>query len=354
MSDTKRWLILGGLVFLGFLIYWLSPVLTPFLIAATLAYLTDPLVNRLQKWHLPRVLAVSMVFIFLLFLFILGLLFILPLLEQELVLLVSKLPKIINWLQNEILPWLARFLPGADSVNLQSMQETFSKNASQAGGAIGTLLKTISTSGMVLVGFFTNLVLIPVVMFYLLRDWKKLITGIHELLPRRIEPATVVLVKESDEVLSAFIRGQLMVMLGLSILYTIGLRIAGLDLAMLIGSISGLVSIVPYLGFIVGVSAATIAAVIQYHDWIHVLYVFIAFGVAQSIESSLLTPLLIGDKIGLHPVAVIFSVLAGGQLFGFMGILLALPVAAVVMVFIRFFKKKYILSELYSETAEER
>ena len=157
------------------------------------------------------------------------------------------------------------------------------------------------------------------------------------------------LLSECNEVLSAFLRGQLLVMIALAILYSLGLSIIGLDLALLIGVISGLLSIVPYLGFIVGFLAASIAALYQFHDVWTLGCVAIVFVIANGIEGTILTPMLVGDKIGLHPVAVIFAVLAAGQLFGFVGILLALPVAAVIMVFIRYFVSHYKQSLAYAQ-----
>ena len=200
---------------------------------------------------------------------------------------------------------------------------------------------------MVLVGWVANLVLIPVVAFYLLRDWDRLMACLRELLPRRIEPTVTALARESDEVLGAFFRGQLLVMLGLGTIYTLGLWIVGLDLALLVGLIAGLVSFVPYLGFIIGILLAGVLALIQFHDMAHLLGVVGVFAVGQAMEGMLLTPLLVGERIGLHPVAVIFAVLAGGQLFGFFGVLLALPVAAVIAVFLRHMRHHYVRSELY-------
>jgi predicted PurR-regulated permease PerM len=172
---------------------------------------------------------------------------------------------------------------------------------------------------------------------------------VHELIPRRYEATVARLATASDEVLGAFLRGQLTVMLALGTIYSVGLWLVGLELALLIGMLAGLVSFVPYLGFIVGILAAGLAALMQFGDLLPLLYVVIVFMVGQAVEGMLLTPLLVGEKIGLHPVAVIFAVLAGGQLFGFFGILLALPVASVVMVLLRYTHERYVGSSLYSE-----
>ena len=176
---------------------------------------------------------------------------------------------------------------------------------------------------------------------------------IRDLLPRSRVDLVVRLSRECDAVLSAFLRGQLLIMVLLGTIYAIGLSIVGIDLAMLLGLLAGAASVVPYLGVIVGILAAGTAAMVQFHDWIYLLPVLVVFGVGQLLESLFLTPVLVGDKIGLHPVAVIFAVLAGGQLFGFVGILLALPVAAVVMVLLRHMQHSYKTSTLYQDQIAE-
>jgi predicted PurR-regulated permease PerM len=173
------------------------------------------------------------------------------------------------------------------------------------------------------------------VAFYLLRDWNDMAARVHGLFPRPVQPRVAQLARESDEVLGAFLRGQLLVMLALAIIYSAGLWILGLDLALPIGLVAGFVSFVPYLGFIVGLAAASVAAIFQFQDAWMLMWVGAVFGFGQILEGTLITPKLVGDRIGLHPVAVIFAVLAGGQLFGFFGVLLALPAAAVMVVWLR-------------------
>jgi predicted PurR-regulated permease PerM len=194
-----------------------------------------------------------------------------------------------------------------------------------------------------------NLLVAVVVTFYLMRDWDRLMERLRALLPRRSEAIIVRLAGQSDEVLGAFLRGQLLVMLALGLIYSLGLSIIGLDFALLIGLVAGLISFVPYLGTIVGVLTALIAALIQFQEPIYLLYVGLVFGVGQVLEGMVLTPWLVGDRIGLHPVAVIFAVLAGGQLFGFVGVLLALPVAAVAAVLLRYARERYQQSDLYQD-----
>ena len=199
--------------------------------------------------------------------------------------------------------------------------------------------------------FLGNSSPIPVVTFYLLRDWDLLVKGIGELLPRNIESTVKQLAKEINEVLGAFIRGQMMVMFALGVIYTAGLWLIGLDLAFIIGMGAGLLSIVPYLGTMAGLVAAVLAAIFQFQDLFHTVMVLLVFTVGQSLEGMVLTPKLVGDRIGLHPVAVIFAVLAGGQLFGFLGILLALPAASALNVLARHLRDRYTKSTLYDDDA---
>ena len=191
----------------------------------------------------------------------------------------------------------------------------------------------MSKSGLTIVGWVLNIVMIPVVAFYLLRDWDIMVERIHALVPRSIEPVVSRLARESDEVLGAFLRGQLSVMVVLGVIYGVGLWLVGISVGPLIGMIAGLISFVPYLGAITGVVMGVIAALVQYQDWTACrCSCSSVFAIGQTLEGYVLVPRLVGEKIGLHPVAVIFAVLAGGELFGFLGVLLALPVASVVMV----------------------
>jgi predicted PurR-regulated permease PerM len=192
------------------------------------------------------------------------------------------------------------------------------------------------------------LILIPILTFYLLRDWESLVGNIQGLLPRSILPTWNLLSAQVDEVLGAFLRGQLLVMLALGIIYTTGLWLVGLDFALLIGLLAGIVSFVPYLGLIVGILIAGVAAVLQFQGVGQLPAVAAVFIVGQLLEGMVLTPRLVGGRIGLHPVAVIFAIMAGGQLYGFFGVLLALPMAAAVMVLLRYALGLYRESELYT------
>ncbi len=354
MTESQKWFVLVGVAGGALLLYLLAPVLTPFLIAAVLAYIGDPLVDLLEDRRFTRTLAVTSVFLCLSLVAMVLLLILVPMLERQVALLVSKLPQYLDWLQNKGLPALSAALGMETShFDLAELKQVVREQWLQSGGTVKGILGAISQSGMTLLTWLANLMLIPVVAFYMLRDWDIVVERVHELIPRRYEATVAHLAKASDEVLGAFLRGQLIVMLALGTIYTVGLWIVGLELALLLGMLAGLLSFVPYLGFIVGILAAGISTVMQFQELMPLVYVVIVFMLGQSIEGMLLTPLLVGEKIGMHPVAVIFAVLAGGQLFGFFGVLLALPVAAVVMVLLRYTHERYVDSRLYAEQRTE-
>lgn len=346
-NDTRILWVVILLALLLWLVYRLAPVITPFALAAGLAYLGDPLVDRLQRvqirsWTCGRTLAVSIVFL-LMSLLILGLLLVvIPNTLEQIRHLIDRIPQIVDWLANTAIPWVEAKLgvnfPGLDAASITATVKTYWR---ELGTASMTVLGSVSAGGQALANWLMNFVLVPVVTFYLLRDWDDLVAGVRRMLPPAIEPTVSDLAREIDDVLGAFIRGQFLVMLALGMIYTAGLLLIGVDLAFAIGMLAGILSIVPYLGTLVGVVAAVLAAGFQFQDFIHPLLALAVFGVGQTLEGMVLTPKLVGDKVGLHPVAVIFAVLAGGQLFGFLGILLALPVAAALNVLVRFADAKY-------------
>lgn len=352
ISDSQKWFMLAALLVGAGLIYLLAPILTPFLIAALLAYLGDPLADRLQALRLPRSVAVLVVFILIIAVFALTILLLVPVIENQLTGLINAIPSYIEWINRSLAPWLQKnFGVQEQLLDREAVQRLLTEHWQQAGGIVAYVLTTITRSGLAIFAWLVNLVLIPVVTFYLLRDWDKLKTRLRELLPRDIEPTVVQLTEESDDVLGGFLRGQLLVMLGLTAMYSTGLWLIGVEFALVIGIIAGLVSFVPYLGFIVGIVIAGLAVIVQTQDILQLILVVIVFGAAQMVEGMLLTPLLVGDRIGLHPVVVIFAVLAGGQLFGFFGVLLALPAAAVLAVLVRHWVSRYVESHFYDSDA---
>ncbi len=354
MTDSQKIFGLLSVVLILALLYLLTPVLFPFLVALALAYLGDPLVDILETRKLSRSVSVVVVFCGLLLVLFLLLVFVVPALQQELIDLLKKLPAYIDRLQGTVLPWLqTQFSIEIPAWNLDSLKQTLGSHWQSVGGIAAGVMESVSRSGLALLGWLANLVLIPVLTFYLLRDWDLLVARLHELIPRRSEQTVVRLVKECDEVLGAFMHGQLLVMLTLGIVYSLGLWLVGLEMAFLIGMLAGMVSFVPYLGFILGMLVAGVAALMQFQEAIHLFYVLLVFGFGQMLESFLLTPYLLGDRIGLHPVAVIFAVMAGGQLFGFVGVLLALPAAAVMMVLLSHAHERYVRSGLYADKHQD-
>jgi len=346
-NDTNKYLLIG-LVFAG-LVYSLSAILMPFLSAALLAYLGDPLVDKLEQKKWSRSLAVSLVFVVIFCLLSVAMVVLLPLLEQQISILLGKVPMIVAWLKQTALPWLQMRFVGLAELDVDKLQQGLQDNIGGASSIAAGFVSSVSASGMAFVSALANVVLIPVVTFYLLRDWDVMVAKIHDAMPRRVEKKSSQIAKEVDAVLGAFFKGQVLVMLCLAVLYFIGLSIVGLEFALLIAIIAGLVSFVPYLGLIVGLLLACLASLLQLHDASGILAVLLVFTVVQVLESVALTPILVGDKIGLHPVAVIFAVMAGGQLFGFTGILLALPIAAVLLVLFNHANDRYKESELYKQ-----
>jgi predicted PurR-regulated permease PerM len=343
-----QWTALG----LGVLwvVWLLAPILSPFVFAALLGWLGDPLVDRLERAGRARNTAVILVFSVMSLVLVLGLLILVPLLERQILTLVESLPRYRDWFIGTALPWLEQrtglqILAWLDPGRLFTL---IRENWEDAGGIATTVLGYVSRSGFALLGMVANIVLLPVLTFFFLRDWDLLVGRVGALIPRDHFSTVRKLAMESDAVLGGFLRGQLLVMLMMGVLYGVGLWGIGLDLGILIGIVGGLLTFVPYLGPATVIVLGGIAALVQFGDWQHLAGVAVVFTLGQIIESYLLTPKLVGNRIGLHPMAVIFSVLAGGQLFGFLGMLLALPVAAVTNVLLRYAHERYTHSRLYA------
>jgi len=350
METTKQVFWLMVLLIIGALVYLLSPVLMPFLVAAALSYLGDPLVDWLEARRIPRTVAVIIVFSIISMLLVGALLILIPTISSQISASFDNAPQTLVWFNEVVIPWLNSQFGLTLSTSTLDIPQWLQQHWQDTSEILKVLLASIGESSMALLVWLGNIVLIPVVTFYLLRDWDKLTAYIGDLIPRQYEKVIRQLVNESDEVLGAFVRGQLLVMLALGTIYSLGLWMTGLKVALLVGMLAGIASIVPYLGFFVGIISAMIAAVMQYQSIGPLLPVAIVFMVGQALEGMVLTPLLVGDKIGLHPVTVIFAVLAGGQLFGFVGILIALPAAAVGAVVIRHLHQRYRHSQYYDDS----
>ncbi|NIA26547.1 MAG: AI-2E family transporter [Desulfobulbaceae bacterium] len=339
-SDLRvNWLIAISLT--GWLLYLLAPVLTPFVASALLAYIGDPLADRLQRLKMPRTLAVIVVFLLTFLMLLLLVVLVGPLIRSQVSALFDALPEIARQFEQVWMPNIAGYLniEAGDDVGISAFLSRYSDMA----GTWGTkVLVSVTRSGGAVAAAVLSLFLVPILTFYLLRDWDSILAHLGALLPSRQRETIVGLAQETDEVLGAFLRGQLLVMLALSIIYSVGLSLVGLKFAIAIGVVSGLVSFVPYLGFVFGISLAGLTVALEPNPLWLLVGVVATFSIAQLLEGSILTPKLVGDRIGLHPVIIIFAVAAGGQLFGFFGILLALPAAAVLSVLVRFAYNNYL------------
>lgn len=350
MTPTRfpalQWAILLALPVV--LLYLLAPVLMPFLAAAILAYICQPLVARLCSHKVSRTVATLLVMGAGLAVAVLLVLILLPLLDSEFELLLARLPDLIELVQTRLFPWVQQqmALGGQDMPDLKALLREHLK---EAGSVAGRLLPWITGSGATLLALAMNLLLVPLALFYLLRDWPQLLARVDALIPRRWYGKTREIAGEIDAVLAQFMRGQVAVMLLMSVYYVLGLWLVGLEFALPIGIVSGLLVFIPYVGMAVGLGLATLVAVGQFNQWFDVLWILLVFGAGQLLEGFVVTPRLVGDRIGLHPLAVIFALLAFGQLFGFVGVLLALPAAAVLLVCLRHLRAWYLSSNLYQE-----
>jgi len=345
-----QWVLLA--VVAAWLLWLLRTVLTPFVLAVLLAWLGDPLVSRMARWLRSRTLAIVLVFTCMLALALAVVLILLPMIERQIAALMDALPLWRQWLMRTALPWIeARSgMQIAHWLDPEWLIDWLRGHWQQAGGVAGGVVNSLSRSGAALALWAVNLALVPVVTFYFLRDWPVLVARAAALIPRDQVDTVARLAGDASRSLSGFLRGQLLVMLAQGTIYAVGMSLVGLRLGLLIGLIAGLISFVPYLGAVLGIILALIAAIMQQGglDWPLLLMVGGVFTIGQLVESYLLTPRLVGDKIGLHPVAVIFAVMAGGSLFGFLGLLLALPVAAVANVLLLHAHERYTRSRLYA------
>ncbi len=347
----KRIFVLGAVALIGYVLYLLMPVITPFIAAFLLAYLINPLVTRMAKYDMPRWITISLVFIGIILAVGLGTWYLAPLLWEQIGYASDNLPYAIKWVNHTAIPWVEEnFNLSLDRINneeistalMDYVQTNYSVDSAQS------IVYRLAQSGLSIIHLGGVLILIPVIAFYFLLDWNNMIRRLQLLIPRQFEPTVVSIARECNSVLGAFVKGQLLVMLLLGIVYAVGLQIIGIEVGLIIGLIAGLCSIIPYLGFAAGIIAAFAASLLQYGlDWVQLFLVLVVFMIGQVIESYILQPFLLGDKIGLSPVAVVFAVLAGAQLYGFVGMLIALPVAAVLVVLLRHAYQTYENSVFY-------
>jgi len=339
--------IIGVTVIVALLLHLLGDILTPFLIGAILAYIGNPAVSWGETHRVSRTIGTLLV-VGVTGLAVFGLILVLtPLVHSEFSQLVQRLPTLAVLLQTKFAPWLQQTFGIELQLDMDSIKAMISDNLAGAEALTPKVLSSVKAGGTLILAILINLALIPVVMFYLLRDWNIILARFEEVTPRRWLVTLRTVAVEVDEVLAEFLRGQASVMVVLAIYYVIALWIAGLQLWLPIGLLTGLLVFVPYVGFGLGLVLGVLAALLQWHGLPGFVAVLVVYGVGQLLEGYVLVPWLVGDRIGLHPVAVIFALLAFGEVFGFAGVLLALPASAVLLVALRHLRKAYNESALY-------
>ena len=351
-SPQKRALTWAAIALLAVLALWLlGPVLTPFVVAAVLAYALTPLVNRLDRLgrgRMPRVLAVVLVEVLFVLALLSLMLLMVPIMAKEIPLMREQLPLLADHANAWLSPLLAQygFKLALDVASIKAFVLKYLNTNFE--DAFASLLSSLKLGGSVALTLVGNAVLIPVALFYLLMDWGQFVGRLVALVPLRLRSGYDSFTDEADSVLGQYLRGQLLVMLIMAAFYSVGMTLFGLDLALPIGIFTGLAMFVPYLGFGIGLILALFAGLLQFASIKAVVMVAVVFGVGQVLEGFVLTPRLVGERIGLHPLAVIFALLAFGQIFGFVGVLIALPASAVLLVAIRRLQASYMTSKLYT------
>ena len=347
-TENLPWLALATLLVLGGLVYILAPVLTPFLAGALLAYIFDPLADRVEKWGLNRSLASFAVLVGVGLLTV-GLVFmVVPLFINQAQLLIDRLPEYLGWIQHEVMPTLTGMLGISANIDMDTVRNWLAEHAQSAGNAAQQFLPKLGSGASALLSAAINVLLIPVVTFYLLRDWDGMVAKVDNMIPRLWHESVSRVGRDIDRVLSEFLRGQLSVMFVMSVFYSVGLTIVGLDFALPIGILTGVLGFIPFVGATMGLVLGVLEATLQFQSIGGVLPVLAVFIAGQAVEGMVVTPYLVGDRIGLHPVAVIFALAAFGQVFGFFGVLLALPMAAALLVAVRHLHGAYLNSAVYA------
>lgn len=351
MAKKRTWLpwvwILLVLSVLLFLFSQLRDVLTPFITAAVLAYILNPMVAYLETHGIKRGRASMWVMAFALFVLLGLLLVIVPMLAKQINSIISKLPMLVDFVQNKALPWFNGKFGAYVSLDAKTLVDWLRDNTQNIQAALQKTLVVLMSQGSSIAVWLGNIVLLPLLLYYFLLDWSRWENGLETMIPRRYVENYVRITGKLNQVLGAFLRGQLMVMLVMGLLYGFGLMATGLHSGFAIGMVAGILVFVPYLGAFTGLLLATLAAVLQFNSWWEVLMVWAVFGVGQFLESFFITPKIVGDRIGLSPFWVIFSLMAFGSLLGFVGMLVALPLAAICAVLIDEGKTVYLGSRFY-------
>lgn len=335
------------MVLSGVILWLLSPILMPFVLGALLAYLCDPFVRWVGKKGIGRIWGALFAIVLIGLALTLLILLIVPLVWREGVLLVSSLPRVVDLMQDDMIPWINHKFGTHLQLDDAMIRGWLTENWDSASQVLHNLASRAGSSGAQALGWIVSLLLVPMVMFYLMTDWPGFMQKAEEMVPRPWHARFLRIMREIDSVLGEFVRGQLSVMLILAVFYSVGLWIGGLTFWAPVGIVTGLLIFIPYVGFGLGLLLALLVATLQFEGWSPLIGVAIVYGIGQLVESMLLTPFLVGERIGLHPLAAIFALMAFGQLFGFTGVLVALPVCAASLVALRELRQEYFASEFY-------
>jgi predicted PurR-regulated permease PerM len=342
--QTLVWIALIGAI--GVLLWLLAPVLTPFLLAAILGYILNPGVDRLAKHRVPRWLGASLMLLLLLGFVTFLVVIIVPVLQKEFLQAQEKLPDLLARMQIGLAPRLSSWFGVDVEFNAQVVRDFIAEHFAIESVA-KSALAYLRIGGAAALSWAATTFLALIVLFYLLIDWHTVWSRLDGLIPRGLHARMATMAGEIDQVLSKFLRGQLLVMLVLAVYYSAALAIARFEIALPVGILTGLLVFIPYAGFATGLVLALLAALLQFGNLYGFVAVAVIYGVGQVLETVILVPRLVGESIGLHPIAVIFALLAFGELFGFFGILLALPVSAVIVVALKHAQRRYVESDFY-------
>jgi len=343
---------LGGLAFLVLFLFVFRSILLPFVAGMALAYFLDPVADRLQRWGFSRLMATIFILLMFLVVFALALMIIVPVLFTQTADFIERMPRYVTQLQNLVTSPKFDFLPDWLSNQVGSVKDGFSQAISEGAGFLATLLQQIWNSGKALIDIISLFVVTPVVAFYMLLDWDRMVTKVDSWVPRQNVTDVRTIARDMDNAIAGFVRGQGSLCLILGCYYAVGLSVVGLNFGLLIGFFAGLISFIPYVGSFVGLVLAIGVALVQYWpDYVMIGLVAVVFFTGQFLEGNILQPKLVGHSVGLHPVWLMFALFAFGSLFGFVGMLVAVPASAAIGVLVRFALSRYLESELYDGNA---
>lgn len=350
MSAERRlvlWLVIGAAA--AFALYLLRGALLPFIAGLAIGYLLDPLADRLERARVPRGLAAALIVAGFVLAFVAVLIVLIPVLSAQIGDFIGRLPQYADMARDSIAPYVADLKAKLGPGQEQRIESFLQSYGGQMAEWAGKVLSGVVSGGAAVLNLFGLLIVTPVVAFYLLRDWDRLVARINGLLPHKGGPRIRGIMREIDERLSGFLRGQLIVVLFLGSWYAVGLLVIGLDFGLLIGIGAGLISVIPFVGNIVGLTVSLGVGLAQFDSWLPIVLILAVFGTGQALEGYVLQPKIVGDRVGLHPVWLMFAVIAGTALLGLTGALLAVPAAAVAGVLVRYGIERYLESPLYHE-----